>query len=87
MSTLHMFREYADTVIAESKEDAAKVWAEHTGGDYREERDGDDPVESWVQIPDREMVSLAHPEEEAATMIASDWCAKEGRGFWGSTEF
>ena len=84
---LHMYKEEVDTVIAESKEDAAKVWAEHVGGDYREERDGDDPVECWEQIPDDKPVTLAYPEEDAATMTAAEWCAKDGRCFWGSTEY
>lgn len=84
--SLHMFREETDTVIAESPEDAAKVWAEQCG-DYREARDGDDPVECWGQIPDDKPVTLSYPEEVAATMTAAEWCAKDGRGFWGSTEY
>lgn len=86
MPTLHMYKEECDSVIAESKEDAAVVWAEHTGCDYRGEFD-EDPIECWDQIPDDRPVKLSYPEDVAATRTAAEWCARDGRGFWASTEY
>ncbi len=85
---LYMFKEECDTVIAESKDDAAKVWALHTGcTEFPDGRNDVPTAECWAQIPDDQQVTLSFPEDEAATMTAAEWCAKDGRGFWGSTEY
>lgn len=86
MSDLRMYTDNTDTVIATSAEDALLVWAETHGDGYNDEHEGDWAL-NWSQIPDDKPVTLSYPAEDAATMTAAEWCAKDGRGFWGSTEF
>ena len=68
-----------DWVIAESEEDAAKVWEESCGDDYSV-----DDLGKWEVAEDDEVITLLEDEGPVAK-TCKEWAA-EGRGFLGSTE-
>jgi len=83
----------ADTVIAESADDARRAWCEFTGEDLdacREEHeitpvDPDKVIGIWCDSTGK----IAEPGHGAAVIrfTAAMWVAREGRGFLCSSEF
>jgi len=74
-----------DWVIAESPEDATKVWEESCGDDYSEDDHG-----AWVVEPDDAVITMADDWDDTKTTKTTKTCAEwaaEGRGFLCSTEY
>lgn len=73
-----------DWVIAESPEDATRVW-EECMGDTWENCTGDDPPE-WVRLPDDHALRIDN-DGTIVEKTCAEWVREQGRGFLGSTEY
>ncbi len=92
---LHVFEmtEGPDTVIAESIEDAWKVWSKTTG-QSKDEYQADYENDEFEQVPDDKMMKIFMDDEgkisdsgNQAEMTAAEWVKREGSGWLCSTEF
>ena len=68
-----------DWVVAESPEDATRVWREHRG-----DTSGDSP--SWERLPDASVLRL-NDGGGVVEKTCAEWASEVGRGFLGSTEY
>jgi len=101
--TLKCFENGADTVIAESVEDAWKVWCETTGEDREDYEDME-----WLIKPDDRLITIRYEERvysdlfdrlpeggvakehegiEIVTATYGAWANLKGRGWLCSTEW
>ncbi len=88
---LYVFTDGAEYVIAHDREDANKVWSEFTGEpnctlDWEEPLGDQQPLVCWRY---KDGGGIAEPNEEGAEEIersAADWCAREERGYFCTTE-
>ncbi|HBU30655.1 MAG TPA: hypothetical protein DEB56_14775 [Thiobacillus sp.] len=83
-------------VVAESKLDACKAYAEFCGYEDVAEAteecgDGFDPS-NWSELPDDSPLSIVEDEDDLPcadafrTMTCAEWVAEQGRGFLCTTE-
>jgi len=88
MTPLRMYTDGTDKAIAKSPEDAMVLWAATYGVGYTEETgrvSGD-----WALVPAGKQVTLHFPDDDgrgAEMRSAAEWIAKEGRCWFGSTEY
>ncbi len=88
MTTLLMYGDSTDKVIAESPDDAMALWAAQYGMSYTEET-GCGPDE-WLSVPADKPVTLCFPDDAnrpSETRSAAEWIASKGRCWFGSTEY
>lgn len=83
MSTLHVYSNGTDTVVARSVDEAWLVWTKAIG-----EVKEDYPHDMWHQVPPEKMLRI-HDENDDTTrkMSAREWAVVMGRGFLCSTEY
>ena len=76
----------SETVIAESP---AAAWA-ILEREMHLARDEFDEGAEWEQRPDDKPMTMIHvddPGQPSETLTATQWVAKQGRGYFGSTEY
>lgn len=88
MTNLHVFSNGYDSVVAESVDDAWKVWEEYSG----ESRADYEKAYPLKAVHDEELILLLVENRGNDAYIrvqatAAEWCQGNGRGFLCSTEF
>jgi hypothetical protein len=76
-----------DWVIAESEQDAWKVWREYLDSAGLDVPDKIDPREIELWLPARMLRISDDNEDYAATKSCKEWAEEVGRGFLCSTEY
>lgn len=85
--SLHVFHNGTDWYVAESAEDASRVAEDHYTCDAADV--GAEPGD-LEQLPDDKPLTILDTENHegpSTTKTCAEWCASNGRGFLGSTEF
>jgi hypothetical protein len=86
MSTLSVWTNTVDTVIAATKEDAIAVLREHCGYSGSELAS----MEDFRVVPADKLLTIAEDDGSSTVgtvMTAAQWAEKYGRGFLCSTEY
>lgn len=80
---LNVYKNETDWVVAESKEDASKVWCETSGAEFFDENwQGE-----WEMMDPASTISIIDDEGKKVTKTCQEWIAENGRGFLCSTEW
>ena len=93
--TLHVFQSECDWVVAESVDDAYKVYQEHTGMSRAEVDeyicDGDDyyfeQLSDEHELPIIDDMEVPQNERVRTVKTCAEWVKSDGRGFLCSTEY